>query len=124
MQLHRLEREKQEFSAEVRSAYLAPYRPAGRRVATRRFVEDIPLSPSDPSYQIVADIEAGLAQFRDRPALIGWGMKDFVFTKAFLATWAKHWPDAEVHRFATAGHYVLEDAADPLLDLIEDFLRD
>jgi haloalkane dehalogenase len=50
-------------------------------------------------------------------------MKDFVFTEAFLDTWARHWPHAEVHRFNAAGHYVLEDAADPLIALIEDFVR-
>jgi pimeloyl-ACP methyl ester carboxylesterase len=109
-------------SGEIRRAYRAPYEPRHRRVATRRFVEDIPLTKSDPSYAIVAAVEAGLEQFCDRPALIAWGLKDFVFTERFLAKWQRHWPHAEVQRFPDCGHYVLEDAGPPLIDRIDEFL--
>ncbi len=33
-------------------------------------------------------------------------------------------PHAKSHRFEGAGHYVLEDAFDELLPLVEDFLAD
>ena len=54
--------------------------------------------------------------------LICWGLKDFVFDKHFLAVWEEHFPDAEVHRFPDCGHYILEDARDEVIPLIEKFL--
>ena len=64
-------------SPAVGRAYRWPYEAPERRVAARRFVEDIPLSPDDPSYQTVLGVEEGLGQFSDRPAMICWGLKDF-----------------------------------------------
>ena len=91
-------------------------------MATRRFVEDIPLSPDDPSYQTVLGVEEGLGQFSDRPAMICWGLKDFVFTEAFLRRWQRHWPHAEITRYEDCGHYVLEDAGEDILERIDAFL--
>ena len=50
--------------------------------------------------------------------LIGWGMKDFVFDRHFLAEWERRFPKAEVHRFPEAGHYVLEDEAEQIVPLV------
>lgn len=109
-------------SPAVRRAYRWPYEAPERRVATRRFVEDIPLSPDDPSYQTVLGVEEGLGQFSDRPAMICWGLKDFVFTEAFLRRWQRHWPHAEITRYEDCGHYVLEDAGEDILERIDAFL--
>jgi haloalkane dehalogenase len=49
-------------------------------------------------------------------------MKDFVFSPEFLTEWRRRLPRAEVHEFADCGHYVLEDAADEVIPLIERFL--
>ena len=55
--------------------------------------------------------------------LICWGEKDFVFDQHFLDEWIARFPEAEVHRFADAGHYVLEDAAEEIVPLVQQFLR-
>ncbi|MBI3117492.1 MAG: alpha/beta hydrolase, partial [Candidatus Hydrogenedentes bacterium] len=107
---------------DVRRAYVAPYNSWRNRIATLRFVQDIPLRPSDPSYGIVTQVQEKLPQFRDRPVLICWGLKDFVFSHHFLSEWERILPQAEVHRFADCGHYVLEDAADEIIPRIQDFL--
>ncbi len=107
----------------IRQAYLAPYDSWKNRIAVLRFVQDIPLKPSDSSYTLVSEIQNGLGRFRDVPMLICWGEKDFVFDKDFLAEWMRRFPQAEVHRFADAGHYVLEDAADEIIDLVRSFLK-
>ncbi len=106
----------------VRRGYLAPYRSWADRIAVLRFVQDIPLAPADPAFALVSDVQAGLAQFRDRPALICWGARDFVFDDQFLRVWRQYLPQAEVHRFADAGHYVLEDAAEEIVPLVQGFL--
>jgi haloalkane dehalogenase len=107
---------------EVRRAYLAPYDSWAHRIATLRFVQDIPLGPSDPSWPLLQEIHAGLAHFRRTPALICWGGRDFVFDDHFLRQWQVELPEAEVHRFPDAGHYVLEDARDDIVRLVHAFL--
>jgi haloalkane dehalogenase len=108
--------------ADVRRGYLAPYQSWADRIAVLRFVQDIPLSPGDPAYALVSDVQAGLARFRDRPVLVCWGARDFVFDDHFLRAWINHWPQAEIHRFADAGHFVLEDAVGEIIPLVRDFL--
>ncbi len=110
------------MSAQLRAAYLAPYGSWKDRIATLRFVEDIPLSPSDKAWPVVAAVEAGLERFKEVPMLVCWGEKDFVFDRHFLAEWRRRFPKAEVHRFADAGHYVLEDAAEEIVPLVRAFL--
>jgi cis-3-alkyl-4-acyloxetan-2-one decarboxylase len=107
----------------VREGYLLPYRTPQDRTGVLRFVLDIPLKPKDPGYVIVSETQAKLPAFTKTPTLILWGDKDFVFDHHFLRVWQETLPEAEVHRFADAGHYVLEDAGPRILPLIEDFFR-
>jgi olefin beta-lactone synthetase len=107
----------------VQQAYLAPYDSWANRIAILRFVKDIPLRPADPSYALVRQVQQGLSRFRDIPILICWGERDFVFDRHFLAEWQRRFPGAEVHRFADAGHYVLEDAGEKIVPLARDFLK-
>jgi cis-3-alkyl-4-acyloxetan-2-one decarboxylase len=109
--------------ATVRDGYLAPYDSWGNRIAVLRFVQDIPLRPSDRSYDLLREAEEGLHRFGGVPMLICWGEKDFVFDPDFLAEWIKRFPAAEVHRFPDAGHYVLEDAGAEIVPLLQRFLK-
>jgi pimeloyl-ACP methyl ester carboxylesterase len=112
------------LSKEVRDAYCAPYDSWSDRIATLRFVQDIPLGPGDPGYNLVSDTAARLKELSDRPVLVCWGDKDFVFDHHFLEEWLQIYPDAEVHRFADCGHYILEDASEEIIPLIRRFLTD
>lgn len=118
----RMAMHRSRMSAEVRDAYTAPYDSWAHRVATLRFVQDIPLQAGDPGFAIVQDTAAQLGRLADKPALIGWGGKDFVFDDHFLAEWRRQLPQAKVVYLADAGHYVLEDAADELLPQIVRFI--
>jgi cis-3-alkyl-4-acyloxetan-2-one decarboxylase len=106
----------------VREGLLAPYDSPANRLAVLRFVQTIPLQVGDPGYEIVDEVERGLEQFRDRPMLIGWGMKDVVFDRHFLAEWERRFPEATVLRFPDAGHYVLEDVSAELVAGIMNFM--
>lgn len=105
----------------VRRGYLHPYDRAAHRVAQLCFVRDIPASSRVPSFAVLRDIEGRLLALRKKPMLICWGMRDWCFTPKFLAEWMKRFPDAEVHRFQDAGHYVVEDAYERILPLMRDF---
>jgi cis-3-alkyl-4-acyloxetan-2-one decarboxylase len=104
-------------------AYLFPYDSWANRVAVSAFVRDIPLRPAHPSWATLAGVEQRLPEFRDRPALILWGGRDFCFNDHFLARWREFLPQAEVHRFAGAGHYVIEDAREIVVPRAVEFLR-
>lgn len=111
------------LSAEVREALCAPYDSWDNRRAVLRFVQDIPLAPGDPGFEIITEVGEALGQFDDRPVLICWGMRDFVFDDHFLRVWERKLPHAQVHRFADSGHYVLEDAGEEIEALVTQFLE-
>jgi haloalkane dehalogenase len=80
------------------------------------------LHEGDPAWPQVAEAGRRLPAFADRPAFIGWGLRDFVFDKHFLAGFTAALPQAEVHAFDDAGHYVLEDKHETLVPAIRAFL--
>ena len=106
----------------VREAYLAPYDSWANRVAIHRFVKDIPMSPSHPTWDTLGEVEAALPEFRDRPMLIVWGDDDFCFDPHFRQRWEQLFPDAEVHALADASHFVVEDATERVIEWMRDFL--
>lgn len=107
----------------VRAGLLAPYDCWSNRIAIHRFVLDIPLSSRHPSYSTLAAIESGLERLGDKPAMLIWGMRDWCFTPHFLERFLEFFPSAEVHRLAQAGHYVVEDAHEEIVGLVQDFLN-
>lgn len=106
----------------ARRGYLLPYDSWSNRIATLRFVEDIPMEPGHPSFAELRAIEQALPRFRDRPFAILWGECDWCFTPRFREEWERRFPDAQVRRFELAGHYLFEDAAEGVVDFIEEFL--
>jgi len=108
--------------AEARAGLLAPYDSPEHRVSVSQFVRDIPLSPRDPAYAVLARTEQRLHLLRAVPTTVCWGMKDPVFDETVLDHLLTLLPEAQVHRYADAGHYVLEDAADRIVPLVTRFL--
>ena len=109
--------------ADVRRAYVSPYNNWKNRISTVRFMQDIPLGTQDKAWPLLEEAGRRLPEFADRPAFLGWGLKDFVFDKHFLAGFRAALPNAEVHAYDDAGHYVLEDKHEILVPLIRDFLQ-
>jgi len=110
------------MSAAVKRAYVAPYDSWANRISTLRFVQDIPLGAGDRAWPLLDEAQKALPSFADRPAFIGWGLRDFVFDKHFLDGFTDALPKAEKRVFGDAGHYVLEDKADALVPAIRHFL--
>ncbi|SFH69620.1 alpha/beta fold hydrolase [Planctomicrobium piriforme] len=107
----------------VQQGYLFPYDSWAHRIAVQRFVEEIPLRPSHPSYQTLVDVENGLAQFKHHPWQFFWGEQDWCFTTAFLDEWQQRFPNAKTTRFLDAGHYVFEDAHERIVPELRGFLQ-
>lgn len=112
----------QSMTPAVREAYVGPYDTPAHRIATLRFVQDIPLNPGDPGHDIVTRTGERLHRFDDTPVLLAWGMQDFVFDGDYLVEFERRWPHAEVRRYPDFGHYVLEDAGDDLRNAISEFI--
>ncbi len=113
---------KKPVSRQVRDAYVGPYDSPANRIATLRFVQDIPLSQNDPGFDILLDTAEHLRKFSHLPCLIAWGEKDFVFDQPFLDTWLRLFPQAQTICLRDCGHYVLEDGGRPLLEQISQFI--
>jgi haloalkane dehalogenase len=110
------------LSPVAKAGLLHPYNNWANRIATLRFVQDIPLTKSHPSFEALETIDGGLAELTDKPMLLMWGDDDFCFTPRFRAEWERRFPDAEVHAWNGVGHYVMEDATERVLSLMEGFL--
>jgi haloalkane dehalogenase len=108
---------------EVKRGFLAPYDSWQNRIATIRFVQDIPLTTEHPSYATLLEIERGLERLRGVPTCIVWGERDWCFTPAFRGEWQRRLPGAEVHPIPDAGHYLLEDAGDEVVATMRGFLE-
>ena len=107
---------------EVREAYAGVYDGWDNAIATLRFMQDIPLREGDRAWPLVAESGRRLPAYADRPVFLGWGLRDFVFDRHCLDAFRQALPQAEVHAFDDAGHYVLEDKHAVLVPAIRAFL--
>ena len=110
--------------SEIAEGFLAPYDTWANRMAIYQFVKDIPLSERHPTWSVLSEIEKGLYSLSDWPIQLIWGMKDWCFRPECLRRFQQHWPQARVKEIGTAGHYVLEDAPDQVLDIVNQFLQE
>jgi haloalkane dehalogenase len=113
---------ERKLSKDVREAYVGVYDGWNNAISTLRFMQDIPLGEGDAAWPLVKAMQAALPAYADRPAFIGWGLRDFVFDRHFLDGFRAALPNAEVHAFEDANHYVLEDRHEVLVPAIRDFL--
>jgi cis-3-alkyl-4-acyloxetan-2-one decarboxylase len=107
---------------EVQRGYLFPYDSWANRIATHRFVVDIPTGRESPSARELAKIEGALPVLREKKTQILWGGRDFCFNRHFFDRWREIVPEARAEYFSDAGHYVLEDAGEGCLERIRQHL--
>ncbi|MDF9749142.1 alpha/beta fold hydrolase [Arthrobacter sp. ES3-54] len=113
------------LAADVRSAFMAPYRGADRRAGVGNFVADIPADASHPSFPTLSRVAEGVRGL-GVPALMLWGPRDPIFSDRYLKDLISRLPDAKVHRFEGAGHLVAEDRdiAAPVFEWLAERGRD
>lgn len=107
----------------VRAGLLAPYDSWKHRIAVHRFVQDIPLRESHPSYATLKAIEQRLDELDQIPMALIWGTRDWCFTTNFLDEFERRFPQAETTRIEHAGHYVFEDAYPEVNQSLRGFLN-
>ncbi|MBU1194770.1 MAG: alpha/beta fold hydrolase [Proteobacteria bacterium] len=114
---------QKKLSSKIKNGLTAPYNSWKNRIATLKFVQDIPISEKDQSYCIVKHVEDQLKGFDDNQLLFLWGAKDFVFDLSFFNEFKKRFPKSKSHVFDDAGHYLFEDHPEQTLALIHKFLK-
>ena len=113
----------QPLSCDVKRGFLYPYDNWANRIATHRFVVDIPKGGGRASDRVLNDLEFKLTILRDRPVRILWGGQDFCFNRHYYNRWQVLLPGANADYIESAGHYVLEDAGQQCLQEILGFLN-
>ncbi len=108
----------------VKKGLTAPYNNWKNRIATYRFVQDIPLKEGDFSFDLVTSVDKGLKNLKDIPKVFCWGKHDFIFTMEYFSEWEKRFPEAPKHVFQEAGHYLLEDEPEKVAEIVNKFLKD
>lgn len=111
------------LTREIRAGLLAPYDSWSNRKAIYQFVRDIPWSQRHPTYKVLVELEKQLDQFAELPSIFLWGMQDWCFRPECLERMLDHFPDAVVVRIQDAGHYVVEEAHEQILEELCSFFR-
>ncbi|MGE3611674.1 MAG: alpha/beta fold hydrolase [Bacteriovoracaceae bacterium] len=106
----------------IKAGYLLPYHSWESRIAVARFVQDIPMEESHPTYKTLHEIENKLPTL-NQPKLILWGGKDFCFNHHFFEKWMEIYPEASAYWYPKAGHYILEDELDEVSLKIWEFVK-
>lgn len=100
----------QPLPAAVKRGYLFPYDNWAHRIATHRFVVDIPTGSGRSCDRALAEVEKGLPLLRERPVTLLWGGRDFCFNRHYFERWQGLLPGAAADYLTEAGHYLLDDA--------------
>ncbi len=103
----------------VKAGFLFPYDSWANRIATHRFVRDIPRGRGAPNDQALARIEQALPMLVGKSVRIIWGGQDFCFNRHYFNRWRSILPQAEADYLDHAGHYLLEDAGGKVIPAIE-----
>ena len=102
----------------VKRGFLCPYDSWASRIATHRFVRDIPQGVGAPNDAALAKIEQALPLLQNHAVRILWGGQDFCFNRHYFERWKSMLPHAASDYFSEAGHYLLEDAPEAALNAI------
>ena len=113
---------KERLTQALKDAYTQPYSTPHDRLATLRFVEDVPQKKSHPTHAVVESVDEKLHHFKKHPCLLIWGEEDFCFNPEFRKGWQKRFPDAETHTFDDASHYIFEEYPDEVAGLLQSFI--
>lgn len=92
----------------IKKGFLLPYNNFKNRIATAKFVRDIPMDKEHRTYPELKRIEDHLKDIHS-PVLLLWGEKDFCFNMTFFRRWQDFFPKAKAISYPDASHYLLED---------------
>lgn len=111
--------DKKYFTKDVHDHFAIPLNESSERIAPYGFARA--LLGSGGFYRSLWDRRQALATI---PTMLLWGMKDPMFGEDALVRMQRVFPEAEVKKFATAGHYLTEEKGPGLTPIVEMFMTD
>lgn len=118
--LHLAQADRRSISGDVARAYRWPLRRLADRTAPLALARMVPIAATDPAVPALRRA-LGVATTFTGPAAIVWGERDPVLGRALRGV-AEALPRATVTR-VPAGHYLPEEAPQPIADAIRDVAR-
>jgi pimeloyl-ACP methyl ester carboxylesterase len=106
----------------VKQGFLFPYDSWANRIATHRFVRDIPQGKGAPNDAALATIERALPMLAHHSVRIIWGGEDFCFNRHYFERWSHLLPQADARYLRGVGHYLLEDDLTTVKNLISEHI--
>lgn len=106
----------------VRRGFTLPYDSWQNRIATARFVQDIPMDSMHPSWPDLVQLEMNLPRLSSKPVLLLWGERDWCFTTRMRDRFLDIFPHARSVGLASASHLLYEDEPEACLSTLRDFL--
>lgn len=104
--------------AEVKRGFLFPYDNWANRIATHRFVVDIPSGQGTASDRALAEIESRLPLLHQRDVTVLWGGDDFCFNRHYFDRWKQILPNSKASYLDGVGHYLLEDGGQAVVQQV------
>lgn len=112
------------FRGAVGKGFTFPYNSWANRIATARFVQDIPMDSSHPSWPDLLLLEQGLPRLCEKPMLLLWGERDWCFTTRMRDRFLDIFPQARSCGLSKASHLLFEDEPEACLQAIQEFLHE
>ena len=106
-----------------RAAYLSPHSRWRSRAALIAYPRLWPFAADHPTAALARHIESKLARLAGKPVLVCRGLKDPGYRAGLLTLGEETFPNAEVHEFEDASHFVQEDAYERIVPLMIAFLE-
>lgn len=116
--LGRVQGDPKSIRGEVARAYRYPLRTWADRVAPLALARMVPNGPGHPSLPPMREGETWAHGFPGPTALV-WGMRDPILARA-LPRHERAFPRARVTRIETAGHFLQEEAPEPIAQAIRE----
>jgi pimeloyl-ACP methyl ester carboxylesterase len=113
----------QRFRGALRKGFTCPYDSWDNRIATARFVQDIPTSSQDPSWPDLVTLEQGLPRLAGKPMLLLWGEKDWCFNTKMRDQFRDIFPHAQSIGLPQAHHLLFEDEPENCLNALREFFQ-
>ncbi len=110
--------DKSKLTPAIHDHYLKPFPTPESRKGTWVFPGEI-----TGSQAFLEGLWSQRERLAGKPVLIAWGLKDIAFREQELRRWERVLPQAQVHRFPEAGHFVQEEEGDAVAGLVDAFLQ-
>ncbi len=114
---------RERLTKDVMRGYLDPYPTWASRRAHLASVRQVPMTPRDSAWQLLAETGAELTGWQV-PTQIIWGMRDPVFVPWFADEFERRLPNhAPTVRIPDASHFLQDDTPGPIIETMQRFLQ-